>query len=111
MNSLEQIEVTIKDAEKKMEMRDLCLKLQKNTLFKKVIAEAYFKDEAVRLVHAKSAPHTQAEDIQKEIEIGIQSIGTFRQFLNFLVLQGDQAEKAIEDHRETRQEIIEEGED
>ena len=66
MTDLEEVEIQIETANKIRSMRDNCLKLMKNRHFKDIIEEGYFKEEAARLVMAKSAPLT--DDHQRYID-------------------------------------------
>ena len=54
MNDLEQVEIQIEMATRIRKLRDNCVKLLNNPLWKDVIEEGYFKEESARLVMAKS---------------------------------------------------------
>ena len=55
MTELEEVDIQIETASKIRSLRDNCVKLMKNRNFKDVIEDGYFKEEAARLVMAKSA--------------------------------------------------------
>ena len=58
MNDLEQVEIQIEMATRIRKLRDNCVKLLNNPLWKDVIEEGYFKEESARLVMAKSSNMT-----------------------------------------------------
>ena len=55
MTDLEQVEIQIDMANKLRALRDNCVKLTASEPWKDVIDEGYFKEEAARLVMAKSS--------------------------------------------------------
>ena len=80
---------------KQIERGQAVARLMANRDFKKIILEGYFKDEAVRLVHLKQAPDFQTDDKQRNILRDIDSIGTFRNYLNLVEYFAGQASQAI----------------
>jgi hypothetical protein len=63
MTDLEQVEIQIDMAHKLRKMRDNCVKLTASEPWKDIIGEGYFKEEAARLVMAKSS-HLTPEQMQ-----------------------------------------------
>ena len=55
MTDIEQVEIQIDMANRIRKLRDNCVKLMNSKAFKDVIEEGYFKEEAARLVMAKSS--------------------------------------------------------
>ena len=104
MTDLEQVQIQIETAEKIRKLRDNCVKLMDNIYFKDVIEEAYFKEEAARLVMAKSAPLPEASlQVIDHMQYGI---GALKNFLQELIRRGAEMDQAIGEHEETRQEIL-----
>jgi hypothetical protein len=58
------------------------LRLKNNKDFQKVVMQGYFKDEAVRVVMAKSDPFLQNPEAQRSFDLQISGIGNFHAFLN-----------------------------
>tara|TARA_R110002020_G_scaffold1999_4_gene9200 strand:- start:2488 stop:2820 length:333 start_codon:yes stop_codon:yes gene_type:complete len=104
MTDLEEVQIQIETAEKIRKLRDNCVKLMENKYFKDVIEEAYFKEEAARLVMAKSAPLPEAS--LKVIDNMQYGIGSLKNFLKELLRRGSEMDQAIGEHEETREEIL-----
>lgn len=85
-------------------------RLRSNRDFNKVIVEGYLKQEALRLVHAKSDPNMQDPDKQAAIVRDIDAIGTLYQFLSLAERQGDMAKAQLDSIEEARSEVLEQGE-
>ncbi len=108
-DDIEQIELSIKEAEAKVERRDRLAKLHENKAFRELIVDGYFKDNAVRLVSAygdPSASHLQA-DLLKDIE----AVGRLQQYFRTIYQQGDAAERALVEAREELEDIRAEDEE
>ena len=104
MSDLEQVQIQIETAEKIRKLRDNCVKLMDNKYFKDVIEEAYFKEEAARLVMAKSAPLPEASlQVIDHMQYGI---GALKNFLQELLRRGSEMDQAIGEQEETREEIL-----
>lgn len=100
---LEQIELTEQEAKAKIELAKSLDRLSSNRDFKKIVLEGYFKEEAIRLVFAKSNPQCHSPEIQAAILRDIDAIGSFRQYLGQIEFDAMQAKKALQDcsdHRE-----------
>ena len=107
MKEIEQVEIQIEMANKLRKMRDNCVKLTESTPFKDVITEGYFKEEAARLVMAKSSNLTT--DQMKLIDNMQYGIGALANFLESVMRRGSEMDTAIGEHEETREEILAEG--
>lgn len=108
---IREIELNIKEAQKMVDLNKALERLRSNRDFKKVIQECYLKDEAVRLVHLKADSNMQDEKSQAAIGRDIDAIGSLAQFLNFIPLQADMAQRAIDDGEAALDEMREEGVD
>lgn len=110
-NEVQELELSIKEAKKMVELGNSLERLTKNRDFKKVINEAYLEKEAVRLVHLKGDANMQGEREQKNIDRDISAISSFRQFLDFIFIQADHARDAIADCEEALDEARAEDEE
>jgi 5-methylthioribose kinase len=101
---LEQLDNSIAEAKEFINIRNSVLKLQKNREFKQVITEYYFKEEAARLVMAKSSNLT--EEQQLLIDKMIYGIGSLAKFLDSTLVRGAQADQSYAEDEQSRVEII-----
>jgi len=107
MKESDQVQIQINEARRMQELRDNCGKLLKNTAFKKVIEEGYFKEEAARLVMAKSN-HNLSPDQQVNIDNMIYGVGTLANYLESVMRRGAEMDTAIEEYEETQTELLSE---
>ena len=107
MKEIEQVEIQIEMAQKLRKMRDNCVKLTASESFKDVITEGYFKEEAARLVMAKSSNLTV--DQMRLIDNMQYGVGALANFLEAVMRRGSEMDTAIGEHEETREEILAEG--
>ena len=105
-SELEQINMTINEAEKQINKMEALERLRNNKDFQLIIEKGYFIDEASRLVLVKADANLQEEGHQKSIDKMITAVGYFRQYLSQLYQTGNVAKRSIEDHRNTRTEIM-----
>ena len=104
MTDLEQVEIQIDMANKLRKMRDTCVKLTASAPWKDVIDTGYFKEEAARLVMAKSA--SLSADQQKIIDNMQYGIGALANFIESVMRRGAEMDQALNEHEETREEIL-----
>ena len=104
MTDLETVEIQIDMANKMRALRDNAVKLMDSPLYKDVIEEGYFKEEAARLVMAKSAG--LSPELEKRIDGMIIGVGALANFFNTVMQRGAEMDEAIGEHEETRQEIL-----
>lgn len=97
---VEQIELAIEDAQKKVEIMNKMEKLKKNRLFKELFLEGYCKDYCHRMVANKVSLGMQEEKMQKYIDGQLLSIGHLQLYMGFIIQEGRVAEKALADHEE-----------
>jgi hypothetical protein len=107
-HDLEQIEISLKHAQKDIDLMKSLEKLTSNRDFKKVMLDGYFEKEAVRLVLLKADPSMQDEATQTAIVREIDSIGSVRQYLGRIMQMGNQMQRAVKEFEETREEILSE---
>jgi hypothetical protein len=72
-------------------------RLKSNRDFKSMVLKGYFEEEAIRLVHLKSAPSMQSVDDQRALILQIDAIGCFSNYLNTLLAKATMASKTLED--------------
>ena len=80
-SEIQQLEHSIKVAQKLVDLGDSLERLRNNRDFKKIFVEGYFQDEAVRLVHLRADANMQSVDSRKAIDTQIDAIGTVGQYL------------------------------
>jgi len=108
-SQIEEIELNIEQAKSFVEQGRALERLYGNPDFRKIIGEGFLEKEAVRLVHLKSDPSMQSEEMQREIVKQIDSIGCLTHYFRMVAHQKMLAEKAIEEDERTREELLEEG--
>ena len=104
MTDLEQVEIQIDMAQKLRKMRDNCVKLTDSEPWKDIIGEGYFKEEAARLVMAKSS-HLTPEQMQL-IDNMQYGIGALANYIESVMRRGAEMDQALGEHEETRDEIL-----
>jgi len=104
MTDLEEVEIQINMAREMIKLRDAYLKLQANKLFKDVIEEGFFKEEAARLVMAKSSD--LAPEYMAKVDSMIMGVGGLSNYFSMVVRRGNEMEQALEDHETTREDIL-----
>jgi hypothetical protein len=108
-DAIQEIELSIKEAQKIVDLGAAVQRLASSRDFKKVVMEMYFEKEAVRLVHLKANPAMQDKERQEAIVKEMDAIGSFYQFLRTLEIQAEMARRAIDDGESLREEILAEG--
>ena len=104
MTDLEQVEIQIDMAHKLRKMRDNCVKLTASEPWKDIIGEGYFKEEAARLVMAKSS-NLNADQV-KLIDNMQYGIGALANYIESVMRRGAEMDQAIGEHEESREEIL-----
>ena len=107
-NQLHEIELTIEDAKNSIDELKALDRLRNSKDWKDLIETGYLEKEAARLVLAKADPGLQDENNQQQLDKMINAVGYFRQYLNKIYQFGHHAERAIDEHRKTREEIQQE---
>jgi hypothetical protein len=102
---IEQIEIQLEHAKKAIDKMEALDRLSHNKDFKEVIIQGYFKDEASRLTLLKGDVNID-EDTEKHCEKMINGIGCLYSYFQMVKHFGEQAEKAIEDDKNTREELL-----
>ena len=103
---LEQIEISIEQAQEAVAYRKALSNLLSNKNFEKIISKGYFESEASRLVLLKADPSMSADSDQSLILKSIDSIGFLRQYFTTIMQLGRMAERSIEADQTTREELL-----
>ena len=101
---LDSLEFSMDEAKHFISVKNSMLKLQNNRDFKKVITEYYFKEEAARLVMAKSSNMNADQKIM--IDNMIYGIGALNNWIESVMRRGAEMDQALNDHEKTREEIL-----
>lgn len=104
---IEQIELTIEEASKMARIGEKALALSTNKLFKEIVMDGYFVQEAARLALLSSDPNIP-ENVRTYILRDMNGPGAFKRYLQTLVQMGNQARREVEESRETLQELMDE---
>jgi len=103
---LEQVEISIEQAKYNIGRKDSLINLTKNTDFKRLILEDYFKSEAARLVMVRAEPAMATDEHQDNINNALIAIGHLNQYLNAIMQMGTMAQRAMEADQDTREELL-----
>ena len=104
MTDLEQVEIQIDMAQKLRKLRDNCVKLTASEPWKDVIDTGYFKEEAARLVMAKSSNLSSEQmELIDRMQYGV---GALANFIESVMRRGAEMDQALNEHEETREEIL-----
>jgi len=105
MSGLDQIELSISEAEKRVNKAKKAIELYDNPLFKELVVEGYFEQEAIRLVGLYGAG--VLDDNQKqEVQRDMHGVGSFRRYLRNIVRDGEQAELDLNSAKDQREEYL-----
>jgi hypothetical protein len=104
---IEEIEIELDHAKKLAARGEAIDRLYKNSDFKALISEGYFRDEAVRLVQCKANPASvyQTAEAQARIIKDIDAIGSLAQYFYATQQQALMAREAITSSQETLAEL------
>ena len=104
---IEQVEISLENAKKAVAKAEALARLYKNKDFQDIIVNGYFKDEASRLVLLKGDLNINAE-AEGHCDKMINGIGCLRGYFQMVNHFGDQAEIAMEQDQQTREELLQE---
>jgi hypothetical protein len=103
MSDIEMIELSIEEAKKMIEKKNLVEKLMRNREYRRIIEDGYFKEEAARLAGCSADP--AMEQYRDDIFLGIQAISKLQQYMRTLVQMGNIAERDLNEHNEALDEL------
>lgn len=98
--SIETVELTIEEAQKKVDRAESLRKLHGNREFKRIILEGYFEAEAQRLIGCigNSAPTLKAQ--RDEMLLELQAISKLKEYFGSILREGREMEQSIREHNE-----------
>ena len=103
---MQEVEVTIEQCEEQIAQAEALERLHKNADFKKLILEDYFEKNAIRAVMMKSAAGQESPDKQKNLDNVLIGIGQLGQYFHKIFAFGEGASRAMEEHKNTREELL-----
>lgn len=105
---MQNLELSIADAKKKIARMECLERLQKNQDFIDLIEKGFMETHAIRQVMLKAHPSLQSDSAQKLLDAQINAIGNFKQFLIAVFTEGQNAKAALEADEQTREEMLKE---
>lgn len=102
-DDINQVELSIEEARRKMELANAALRLTENSDFKTIVMNGYTRDEAVRLVNTLN--EVGFEESQPHIKRMLESISDFNRYMRQIIREGNLAKVAILDHENTLDEL------
>ena len=109
LETIQEIESSIKEAKKMVDMGRALDRLLNNQDFKKLITVGYLETKAIQLVLIKAQAKMQTDVLQRDINRQIDSIGSLNEYFDEIRHQSLLAATSIINNEETRDEIIAEG--
>lgn len=106
---IQAIEASMKHGQNLVDQGNALERLRSNKDFKKVVLEAYFEQEAIRLVQLKADPSMQSVEKQSSIIKQMDAIGAVAQYFQTLSYLALMARKAMAADEEMRDELLAEG--
>lgn len=103
---LQQLEISMSQAKKRIAKMDILKRLVKNKDFKELIEEDYFEKEPGRLTLLLADPSCQDEEIQKDIHNQMIAIAYLRRYFVGINQMGRTAIASLEADEQTQEEIL-----
>ena len=109
--ALDSVELSITEAKEKIERSKALERLEKNKDFKALILDHLLRENAINQVRllaspALKAPGEQGAMAKAGIEARISMIGELANFFRWTHMEAESARKALDEHEETRQELL-----
>lgn len=106
-------ELSRKEAEHHVKLRDAVRKLEKNPQFKLLIMTQFLEKYPLELVYQRCYASTQSNETRlKSVNDKITGVGEFREWMSTTIAQGNAAEEALRNaDRQTELDDEEDGED
>jgi len=105
-NEVQALEASIKRNTALIDLGNSLERLRSNKDFKKVILEAYFEQESIRLVQLKADPSMQKEENQRAILKQMDAIGAVGQYFQTVFHLASLARKSVEADEDMRDELL-----
>ena len=94
MSRINGLEEQLKDEKARLERRDTILRLSKNSDFRKVFVEGFFRDDCARFAMESEDPALTTMQQADALNIA-QAAGHVKRFLNAQIIMGDMAERKL----------------
>lgn len=107
MSQIQEVELSIEQAQALIKRGEQALKLADNKDFKELVLDGYLVNEASRLARL-SADFTLDPQVRSEVLLMVQAIGCFHTYMRNIIRQGDMAKRDLAAAQETLQELHEE---
>lgn len=107
-SQIAELDRSIADNTKAVELAKALERLESNRDFRKIIADGYFREEAVRLVHLKADPVMQTPEKQASIIRQMDSIGNLTDYFNTVRQKGVMSANTITDCETDRDALLNE---
>ena len=101
---LHEINLELETAKKMIARSDALKRLEANPDWQLLIDDGYFRDYAVSRIMLRASENTP-QDIRDKLITDIDGIGSFKKFLDIVMLNGQQAASDLESAIATRDEI------
>lgn len=111
MNQEHMIELSIQEAQQKVNLADALRRLKGNADFNLLIGQTYFTQHAARTVSLLASPALQSPANQALLMGDLRAISEFQQFLNMVEVEGAKAADSIAELEEAQLETLVAGED
>ena len=110
-NQVQQVEVSIEDARKQIELSEKLRRLEKNKDFKALILDGLLREDAVRQVMLRATPQLHApgpgaETAKNGIEARMSMIGELNNYFRYIHIEGEGAIEAIKEYENTHEELL-----
>jgi hypothetical protein len=103
---LQELEITLEDAQDRLELAEALQRLHSNADFRRVIIDGYFAKESQRAVMARADTNFRSKDnLKQNLEV-INAIGQLGAHFHKIFVFGESAARAIEDDKNTKAEIL-----
>jgi hypothetical protein len=102
------VERGIETKKQQVALNNALERLMKNKDFQKVVLQAYFTTEAVRLVSVKGDPEMQTPERQADVLRDIDGIGSLQRFFTKVERNAEYAGSSVEEDEATLDELREE---
>lgn len=106
MSDIEEINISISEAKKKVALKNSLDRLTQDPNFERVILNGYFKEHAARLVMLRADPGMESAARQESLLRAIDAVGELQQYFRGVIQLGLMAEKSLQEDEQTRQEIL-----
>lgn len=107
MSQIQEVELSIEQAQALINRGEKALKLAENKDFKELVLDGYLVNEASRLARL-SADFTLDPQVRSEVMLMVQAIGCFHTYMRTIVQQGEMAKRDLAAHQQTLSELHEE---